>query len=410
MGLREQLEALGLRRGTAGLSRPARRAPGVEALIAGEVAGTPRGECFVVTETHAPEHVHGAGPVSALWEQQPASLARLAGDERFAAVELTRTAFLDIETTGLAGGTGTYAFLVGLGWFEPDRSFVVRQWFMRDYGEEPAQMLLLAEALSRFEAIVGFNSKAFDLPLLQTRLALSRLPCDLYGAPHLDLLFPARRLWSGMLPSCALSCLEPYVLDVRRSEDVPGYIIPSLYFDYLRTGDARPLLAVFAHNRQDILSLVTLAARLCRALERPLEASTPAEMLGLARIYEDAGLADESRLLYDAALRGPLPAPHAHRAARRLSALYKRAGQRADAAALWQSMLQRGEQPPLEAYIELAKHYEWVERDYAGALRVAEEAGRLVAGWPPGPQRRRAADEIAHRLQRLRRKVAEKER
>ena len=134
---------------------------------------------------------------------------------------------------------------------------------MRDYGEEPAQLAALAERLERFSTVVSFNGKAFDLPLIETRLALSRIPFGLAGAPHLDLLFPSRRIWKNSLPSCALSSLETEVLGVRRTgEDVPGYLIPALYFDYVRGGDAGPMAGVFYHNVQDILSLVTLSVRI----------------------------------------------------------------------------------------------------------------------------------------------------
>jgi len=410
MGLREQLEALGLHRGTGGLAGgPARpkRATHIEDLVAGEVLSTPLGECFAVSQTFAPTHLQGALALQEFWLQRPPALALLSQDERFQSLDPTQILFVDIETTGLAGGTGTYAFLIGLGSFQPDHSFRVRQFFLRDYSEEPAQMALLTEEMERFGAVVSFNGKVFDLPLIATRLTLQRMANPLRDAPHLDLLLPSRRLWRGWLPSCALSALEAHVLGVRRgSEDVPGYIIPSLYFDYLRTGDARPLVNVFWHNQQDILSMVTLATRLCDMLDAPLAGALSApEMLGVARLYEDWGQTDDCERVYQAALAGEMPRHGARQASRRLAALYKRAGRRREAAALWSALLDDADaETPLEAYVELAKHYEWVEADIPQAMQVTQRAIGWVQRWQRGPERQRNIAELDHRLSRLKRK------
>src|SRR5207302_806542 len=143
-----------------------------------------------------------------------------------------RPLFLDTETTGLAGGPGTYAFLVGAGWIEGD-AFVVTQHFMRDLDEEPALLAALAPLLERAGGVVTFNGSGFDLPLLETRFVLARRrwPATL---PHLDLLRPSRRVWTGCLDDCRLGTLERDVLGLSREEDVPGAVIPSLYFDWLR--------------------------------------------------------------------------------------------------------------------------------------------------------------------------------
>jgi uncharacterized protein YprB with RNaseH-like and TPR domain len=411
MGLREQLEALGMRRGVEHLPAPAerpRRAGGIEDLIAGEVVATPQGDCFVVQQTFPPAHQQGAAPLAELWQQRPLAFSRLAGDARFLEIQPAQIVFLDIETTGLSGGAGTYAFLVGVGYFQADQSFIVRQYFLRDYGEEPAQMHLLAEALEPFRAVASFNGKAFDLPIVTTRLTLNHLANPLCGAPHLDLLAPARRLWQGWLPSCALSALEVHVLGVRRgSEDVPGYIIPSLYFDYLRTGDALPLVNVFWHNQQDILSMVTLTTRLCQMLDAPLERSlTAPEMLGVARFYEELGEPAECERIYRAALAGAMPAHGTRQASRRLAALYKRGGRRSEAAVLWADLLNDADaDAPLDAYVELAKHYEWTDHDIPHAAEITERAIGWVRRWQRGPERQRNLTELEHRLLRLQRKA-----
>lgn len=409
MDLKSQLEALGMRKGAEHITsaRARRRGPGIEELVAGELIENASGVCYVAHAKHRPDHQHGLAPLAQFLTLSPDTLARLARDDALATVDPRKAVFVDTETTGLAGGAGTYAFMIGIGYFA-DEEFVVEQFFMRDYGEEPAQLAALAERLGQFEAVVSFNGKAFDLPLIQTRLTLSRIPSALAGAPHLDLLFPSRRLWKEMLPSCALSSLETDVLQVTRTgEDVPGYLIPALYFDYLRNGDARPMAGVFYHNVQDILSLVTLSVRLCHALENPLDAGIdPMEKLGLARMYEDAGLIDESAQVYQAALGGALAPAHEWAALRRLSLMLKRAGRRDEAADIWRIMLDDEGNRDLFAFVELAKHHEWHVIDLSEAAAITAHALALVERWYGYWQRDKAIDELQHRLNRLQRKQA----
>ena len=411
MDLKAQLEALGLHKGA---SQLASRTPEVvsqrsriEDLVPGSFVETENGVCFLAAQWHDMDCWHGSAALGHFLEQKPATFARLAKDAGIAGLSASDLVFVDTETTGLAGGAGTYAFLIGIGYFESER-FVIEQYFMRDYAEEPAQLAALATTLDRFQAVVSFNGKAFDLPLIQTRLALARRPFRLASAPHLDLLFPARRIWQLSLPSCALSALETGVLGVQRTaEDVPGYLIPSLYFDYVRGGDAGPLAGVFYHNVQDILSLVTLSTLLCRIVDSPLEPSvSPLERLGVARMYEDSGMVDESAQAYQAALQGPLEREHETEVLRRLSFMLKRAGRRDEAAEIWQVMLDDAGDPPLFPYVELAKHYEWHTGQLDQAASVTTRALKLVACWRLTWERRRAAEELEHRLARLRRRMS----
>src|SRR5207244_151239 len=221
----------------------------------GEVVDTGEGKLLVVRREFPLSHQHGRQTLSAMLEAPLDLLSAVARAER-PVEDARRLLFLDTETTGLAGGTGTYAFLVGAGWLEGE-VFVVAQHFMRDLDEEPALLAALAPLIKRAGALVTFNGGGFDLPLLETRFVLARRrwPAML---PHLDLLRPSRRVWTGCFDDCRLGTLERDVLGLSREEDVPGMLIPSLYFDWLRRRHAGPLARVFAHNRDAVLSLAAL--------------------------------------------------------------------------------------------------------------------------------------------------------
>ena len=424
--LREQLRRLGMARGVQHLqAHPRRRRKAIEDLIPGQLVGTECGSFFLRRETYPLDHFHGHHALSELLAHPAAGPALLAHDERLAEVAFQRVAFIDTETTGLAGGTGTYAFLVGVGLFDEEQ-FTVHQFFMRDYDEEPAQLTALGQLLAEVEAVVSFNGKAFDLPLLETRFIMVRQPPSLVDAPHLDLLPPARRFWKHRLESCALSSLEVEVLGVQRTQDdVPGWLIPSLYMEYARSGDARDMPRIFYHNAQDILSLVTLAARMCDLLAAPLALagsptgsngsaelagsspgpSLPGEDLyGLGRFFHEVGQPDKAEAAYRQAALACRSAPVREMAMRDLAYLLKRQERRAEMLPWWQQLAEN--EGAVYACEELAKHYEWHVGDLPQAIAWTERAIGLAQAWPPDPQRREALAGLEHRLQRLQRKVA----
>jgi uncharacterized protein YprB with RNaseH-like and TPR domain len=238
--LRRRLRELGVVKGVRELATlPPRRRVAIEHLASGYFHTTSHGQCFVAEATYPPDHLHGDLPLSAFLDLPAEIVAQVARDGALAGVNLQRACFLDTETTGLSGGAGTMAFMVGLGYFD-ETGFRLRQYFLRDPGDEPPMVEALAEILPQFEALVSFNGRGFDVPILENRFILARIPPPTTGMSHLDLLPPARRLWRYSLPSCALTALERDVLGVmREQDDVPGGLIPYLYRDYLRTGDAR---------------------------------------------------------------------------------------------------------------------------------------------------------------------------
>jgi uncharacterized protein YprB with RNaseH-like and TPR domain len=407
--LRQQLGRLPLRRGARHLaSRPRRGAPAIEALLPGEVVDTENGSFFLYRETHPLDHRHGHHALAELLAHGARDAALLARDERLATVDYRRMAFVDTETTGLAGGTGTYAFLVGVGVFEAE-VFTIHQYFMRDYGEERALLQALGGLLDGLEGVVSFNGKSFDMPLLETRFIMARQPPRLVDAPHLDLLPAARRFWKYRLDSCALSSLEAEVLGVRRTgDDVPGYLIPDLYADYARSGDAREMPGIFYHNAQDILSLVTLTARMGDLLayaDAPDDDLPGEDLYGLARLFQDVGRSDEAEAAY-ARAAGTCRDPEVREMAMRdLAYLLKRQERRAEALDWWQRLVETA--GAVYACEELAKHYEWHAEELAQARAWTERGIALAGAWPPGPKRSQALAELEHRLERLDRKLVD---
>jgi len=375
-----------------------RRLP-LEEIVQGMRVPNQHGEFFLTENSVHLEAFHGEVPLCRFRSIRPETVGVLTAEADLSHFDLRSAVFLDTETTGLAGGAGTAAFLVGVGFVEGEH-FKVRQYFMRDYHEEAALLHALAADLARFERVVTFNGKMFDLPLLAARFRLNRARFPLGAAPHFDLLHPARRLWKMRLESCRLQSLEAALLGLRRSGDIPGELIPQVYFDYVRRRDARALKRVFDHNRQDIVSLAALAILACQWVEEG-RAEDPRDVVSLAGVLERARLFDRSDAEYRRALdhaEGPLRCLTLLRLAHRA----KRTGDLDGAVSLWR---EAGEDGEAEAFRELAMHYEHRTRDLEAALAATERGLGLVAGQSEPPQRR-MADGFVRRRHRLRRKMA----
>ncbi len=263
--------------------------------------------------------------------------------------------FLDTETTGLAGGSGMYAFLVGVAWWESG-GLQVEQFFMRDYDEEHALLETLRERMRERRVLVTFNGKTFDWPLLDTRYRMTRAIEPATPAVHLDFLHPARQLWRPRLTSVRLAELERHVLRVSRGSrldwtrdaDVDSSLIPLLYFNFVRAAAAEPLVPVFHHNQMDLRGLAAIAGRVVEMLagcppETGVAAEEPSEnaldIYGLARLLERRGEPALARNTYRAALDAGLPQRFERAARRDLAKLSKRAGDLPQAAELWESLL-----------------------------------------------------------------------
>lgn len=422
--LRERLRRLGMKPASTMQSPPPKeKAPapvrarhmragegaGVESLVPGRVVETQWGSFYLIEEIYSIAHRHGGTLLDDFLLRSGATAAALARDQALAGLPLESLAFIDTETTGLAGGAGSFAFLVGLGTFTPN-GFALRQYFLRDPAEEAAMLGALAHDCESLGGWVTFNGKAFDLPIIETRYRMAhRRRLESLSRPHLDLLFPARRLFRGRLPSCSLGSIEAGVFDLQREEDdVPGYLIPQMYLDYLQTGDGRGMRRVMYHNAMDVLSMVTLAAHLLDVFSRPAERIHVAEdHLALAQWHEAAGRAAMAEPSYRAALRGHLRPDDQLKVHARYAAFLKRAGRRTEAVEHWEALFTSAPRE-IGPCIELAKYYEWEAGDFASAMGWTKVALRAAAKSPAGWEKQAALEELRHRLDRLAAKIVKR--
>jgi uncharacterized protein len=288
--------------------------------------------------------------------------------------------FLDTETTGLAGGTGTYAFLVGLAWWDAG-GLQVEQFFMRDFGEEHSLLHELAGRLAERPVLVTFNGKSFDWPLLESRFTMTRAIATPRLAAHLDLLHPARALWKLRLGSVRLVDLERQVLDAQRlgwhrDDDVASALIPQHYFDYLRGGSPAPLVGVVRHNRMDLRGLAALFGKINAFIgqdDRMSVATDSLDLFGLSRFLQRRGESGRAHVACAQAIHLGLPAEFTSQARRNLALLAKRRGDHEQAAALWLEIV-ADPQDGVLACEQLAIYYERRVRDRTRAMEFAKLA------------------------------------
>ncbi|MBI3680976.1 MAG: ribonuclease H-like domain-containing protein [Acidobacteria bacterium] len=366
-----------------------------EEWLPGQVVETRSGRHFQTTRRWERHRRHGSMEISNLAEL-PANLLEAVSESTVPLCEPQRWCFLDTETTGLAGGTGTYAFLIGVGWISAG-GFHLKQYFLRDPGEEASALEALAEHLAQFDVLVTYNGKAFDQPLLETRYRLARSKPPFERMAHLDLLYGARRLWKLRLESCRLVELESQILGVEREGDVAGELIPYLYFDYLRKGEILRLVPVFHHNAIDILTLACLTAIVPYAFRDPSEARLvhPAEMIGLARWMRKAERFEEAVAWMRQALTRRISDELLFRTMWDIAQLERKLGREQPALAMYTDLAASHNSLREAALEELAKHYEHRERNYAMALEFTRAA-----------LAKQATPKLAHRARRLERKLA----
>ncbi len=403
--LQRKLRRLGVVKGFRNLKptppAPARPTPAADPVpLPGEEIATPHGPIWVAETWYPGDHRHGCHALLDLNGLDP-EIVQLLGECELG----ERPAFLDTETTGLAGGTGTLLFLTGVGVWETE-GLRMHQVFLREPGEERAAMHYLAELLAGVTGLVTFNGGPFDLPLLETRFVLQRLRPRWRTLPHLDLLVTARLLWREHLPSRRLVHLEESLLEVQRTQvDLPSWMIPEAYRAFLRTGETGEMARIFYHNLVDILSLATLLCYQARLVAAPDAGPRKAtEWVGLGRLFERAGRVAESEAAWQQALdEDTLPPDLAARLWRAPGRRHKRNEAWEAAFAVWEAWTER--QPwAVEPLVERAKYYEWVAKDITAAFAETEQALERATHFSGRLSNHREVAELRHRRQRLLRK------
>ncbi len=339
-----------------------------------------------------------------------AALRLLAPDAPEGIIDVQQWLFLDTETTGLMGGTGTYPFLVGLAWWEGG-GLEVEQLFMREYSEERSVLAALSERLAERPVLVTFNGKSFDWPLLETRYRMTRCMTPPAPRAHLDFLYPARNLWRLRLGSVRLSQLERHVLGWDRGADLVSEMIPSIYLNFIRHGHADPLVPVFQHNQMDLRGLAGLSVRILALLGQESSSQDGLELYGVSRMCERRGETKRARKLYERSIAATLPTETDRRARTALARLAKRDGDTDLARELWESMLGNSREG-YKAYEQLAIHFEHKVRQPQHALGIVREALSELhranhASMISTAIYRRTKAEFEHRLARLERKVGQ---
>jgi hypothetical protein len=403
--LLRKLEGLGVKTGTSQLPerKEGDKHPAIEALIQGRYESTRFGDIFTATTLYSFPYTHGCQPL--VPPESVKNITKWAKYKESDEPEINSTLFLDTETSGLAGGTGTFVFMIGLGWFDQS-GFTVTQLFMRDPSEEQALLAVLARLTDHYNCVVTYNGKSFDLPLLRSRHIQNHFPFDMGEWKHIDLLHLVRQVWKYSQESRTLKDMEVNILGFRRSqEEVPGWLVPQLYFEYLQTRDPRPLVGVFYHNAIDIVSLAALFCAASQMLDSPFEPlnipSTSADFIGLARIFEKISLTETAARLYATGIENGLPDELEMPTLLRYADLCKRNGYAEDAIHLWSRAATLGN---IDACVELAKYYEHQVFDYQMAYSCTMKAISFL------PEKhsfimKRQETELNNRLTRLIKKI-----
>lgn len=380
--------------------RPRKGRLPLDEAVPGEEVTTPHGRFFMSRSILDAGDIYGHGRICDFACPSMPAAAFLTGRQAFMDLAITDGLFLDTETTGLSGGTGTFPFLIGLGWFEGD-SFITCQLFARDFSEEAAVLKYLAELASGRQFLITFNGKAYDVNLLTTRFILNRSQDRLSGMPHIDLLHPCRRIFAHRLENSRLSTIEEHILGVRREGDVPGFEIPQRYFDWLRLRDGTLVQDIFEHNRLDIISMAALLKHLTDLVEFNVEIDNGhhGDLLKLALLTYERGDIERSGRMFEALALSPHP-DVAEGARRSLSLIYKKLRRWDDAVNLWQILAEAHPQD-IFAIEELAKFYEHQTRELEKAVNLV----RLLLD-NPGRLPEAACISLEYRYQRLLKKLS----
>ena len=317
--------------------------------------------------------------------------------------DIRRCLFLDTETTGLSGGAGTVAFLVGVGYVDGSE-LVIEQYMLREYYDEPELIERLAARMAVFDSVCTYNGRNFDMPLLQTRFTMCRMRDRWRELENLDLLYPARRAWKLRLGSCKLSHVETEILGMARENDLPGSEVPARFFEFVRTGDESLLDDIVRHNCQDIATLATLLVKLCEINDSPQQLTDQRDQYSMGKSLERQGELKPAREMYRISARprpaGTLAALTGERIAGmanwHIYLLCRRSADWDGAREVLEQMLRR-RQMPGAACLALSKLYEHRLKNLPMALEYALQS----VNWPDGE----SSELLEKRVTRIRRKI-----
>lgn len=369
----------------------------IENVIKGEWLHAQFGDIFEVKNLFTYEYQHGKGVL-----KQEVVFSKLF-DVTEIVDELLRLEdilFLDTETTGLSGGTGTMAFLVGLGYFTKT-GFLTEQYFLDDPSEEMELLNKLDLTLSKFKVLVSYNGSSFDLPLLKTRFLINRLEPPFIKFQHIDLLHLSRKLWKLRLPALKLRDVESEILNFfREEEEVPSWMVPQIYFDFIRNRDARPLKGVFYHNCMDVLSLAVIFIHISELLSNPIKKSQlhGFDLLSIAKLFENYGLLEESAYLYKISLERGIPSNLSPKLLFKFGKICQRLSQPQMALEFWEHAYQNGD---IASAIQISKYYEHDLIDFDEAMKWARNSLMLLEKYFPANQSRVKKFELLKRIKRL---------
>jgi uncharacterized protein YprB with RNaseH-like and TPR domain len=368
----------------------------VEEWMGGEEIETEFGRHFETEKLYERHRRHGSADIGSLADL-PHDLLESVSNDPVAKSTPQEWAFLDTETTGLAGGTGTCAFLIGVGRITPE-GFRVRQFFMRDYGEEKSALHAVSKHLAQFRVMVTYNGRTYDQPLLETRYRLNRTRPPFTKLDHVDLLHSSRRLWKLRFESCRLVDLENQILGVERIGDMAGALIPYVYFEYLRTRDAARMFPIFHHNALDILTLACLAGIVPYAFRDPESDARKngAELAGIGRWLRAAGELDQARKLFRKSIDAGLKDDLLFRTLWDVAAIERKLGAVEKAVEVWTDLAESPNAYRVKAMEELAKHYEHREKDCGRALELT----RAAMEFEDTPSLRKREARISRRYER----------
>lgn len=346
------------------------------------------------------------------------ALTLISGEEWWNPSDISKIIFFDLETTGLAGGAGTWPFLCGIGWYE-ENSFVVEQYFMEDYPYEGIMLRGLTEKMKKAEALVTFNGKTFDVPLLKTRLIFNRMRLNL-EIPHIDLLHPSRRLWRGVFPDCSLGSIEENFFGLKRARDIDSSLIPMIYFNYVRGRRREMMLPVFDHNVQDVATLGSLLLFFCRAINSPMTSllKSPKAFFGLGRWLLKLGRREQATECFDHALNAAREPELRERLLWHTGMMHKKMESWESALEAWERLMKESMQRRIDAAVEIAKYYEHrvKQPDRAREIiimavhgdKISEELREYLEG-PSCAGESRLTPGLEKRLRRLEKKIKKNE-